>query len=111
MRRSFAVSARAIALSLSHFRLISSLLTRAFSVPSVVPFQGLDKFTTALVTRVEAREGGGGGSSTLRTRVRVEAALFGVQRTHTRLNLSIYALNMPLNVRESMPPESTPLIV
>jgi hypothetical protein len=42
--------------------------------------QGLDKFTTALVTRVEAREGSGGASSTLRTRVRVEAALFGVQR-------------------------------
>ena len=53
--------------------------------------QGLDKFTTALVTRVEARDGGSGGSSTLRTRVRVEAALFGVQRTHTaRLNLSMH---------------------
>jgi hypothetical protein len=65
------------AVSVSHFRFISS------AVPFRCAVQGLDKFTTALVTRVEAREGGSGGSSTLRTRVRVEAALFGVQRTHT----------------------------
>ena len=40
--------------------------------------QGLDKFTTALVTRVEARPG---GAAALRTRFRVEASVYGVQRT------------------------------
>ena len=39
--------------------------------------QGLDKFTTALVTRVEARPG---GAAALRTRFRVEASVYGVQR-------------------------------
>lgn len=41
------------------------------------PPQGLDKLTTTLVTRVEARPG---GRSALRTRFKVEASVYGVQR-------------------------------
>ncbi len=45
-------------------------------ISGTFPLQGMDKFTTSLLVRVEPA---GSGGATLRTRVRVEATLFGVQ--------------------------------